>query len=304
MSEFASSPPSDLPSIFAAAVRDQLARMKEGEAAFRATRDPEGIHAMRTAARRLRTAVRYLAGHLDGARRGSLKTGLRSLMRVLGPLRDLHVLVEAVRGMAELPDADRDQLSRRAEKRGERSAAGALAYLDGEKYRALLAGLEDSCRIDTPGAPAAAEAPVRLFRAIGETLAHRPASWESAAEERLHETRKSVKRLRYALEAFRPAYGRPVAEAADRCRGLQEALGKIQDVAAFDSALRGHRTFAAGQFLACARMRATGARGLLDELWRRALGPKALGRLGAHLMRRAARSTTGAPPAEPVLRAI
>jgi CHAD domain-containing protein len=304
MNEFQSSTPSDLSSIFAAAVREQLGRMKEGEAAFRATRDPEGIHAMRTAARRLRTAVRYLAGHLDGDRRRTLKTQLRSLMRVLGPVRDLHVLVEAVRGMAELPVEEREQLSRRAEKRGERSAVKVFGYLDGDNYRALLAGLEEATGSDHPGLPAVAEAPGRLFRAIGETLALRPASWESAAEEHLHEARKSVKRLRYALEAFRPAYGRPVVEAADRCRGLQEALGQIQDVAAFDSALRGHRTFAAGQFLACARMRATGARGLLDELWRRALGPKALGRLGAHLMRRAARVTTGAPPAEPVLRAI
>jgi len=225
-------------------------------------------------------------------------------MRVLGPVRDLHVLVEAVRGMAELPVEEREQLSRRAEKRGERRSAGALAYLDDEEYRSLLAGLDESCRAEQAGLPAVAEAPGRLFRAIGETLAHRPVSWESAAEEDLHETRKSVKRLRYALEAFRPAYGRPVVEAADRCRGLQEALGQIQDVAAFDSALRGHRTFAAGQFLACARMRATGARGLLEELWRRALGPKALGRLGAHLMRRAARVATEVPPAEPVLRAI
>ena len=279
-------------------------KLKEGETAYRATGDPEGVHTMRTAARRLRSSVRFLAGHLDSPMRNKLKIRLRTLMRVLGPVRDLHVLVEAVRGMAELPAEEATQLSESVVKRGERPAAAAIAYLDGEEYRSLLADLDTACRADVAGFPATTEAPGRLFRAIGEALAHRPASWDSAPDEHLHEARKSVKRLRYALEAFRPAYGRPMAEAVERCRGLQEALGKIQDASAFDSALRGHRTFAAGQFLACARMRAAGARGLLENLWRRALGPKALGRLGAHLMRRAARATTGEAPAEPVSRAV
>jgi CHAD domain-containing protein len=294
----------NIPAIFASAARDQVGKLKEGEAAFRSSADPEGIHVMRTAARRLRAALRFLGTHLDSSERSSLKIRLRTLMRILGPVRDLHVLVDAVRGLAELPADEANQLIKSIEERGERPAAAAVAYLNGEEYRDLLADLETSCRDSGSGTPATAEAPGRLFRAIGEALARRPASWESAPDEDLHEIRKSVKRLRYALEAYRPAFGRPLATAAERCRGLQEALGQVQDVAAFDSVLRSHRTFAAGQFLACARMRAAGARGLLEDLWRRALGPKALGRLGAHLMRRAARASTGEAPAGPVSRAV
>ena len=293
-----------LPAIYSTAARESVERLKEGEAAFRASGDPEGIHSMRTAARRLRSAIRFLGGHLGVTERNSLKSRLRKLMRVLGPVRDLHVLHEAVRGMAELPVEDARQLSDVALLRGEKLTKEALAYLDGGEHRSLVAELEASCRTEVPGQPAAAEAPTRIFKAIGEALAHRPPSWDSAPDEHLHETRKSVKRLRYALEAFRPAFGRPIAVAVEKCRGLQEALGRIQDASAFESVLRGTRTFAAGQFLACARMRATGARGLLADLWRRALGPKALGRLGAHLMRRAARAAASEPPAESVSRAV
>lgn len=290
--------------LFASAARESVGKLNEGDAAFRASGDPEGIHMMRTAARRLRSALRFLGGHLVASERESLKGRLRKLMRVLGPVRDLHVLAEAVRGMAELPAEEARQLSDVALLRGERLSAAAMTYLEGPEYRALVAELESACRADAPGRSAVAEAPTRLFRAIGDALAHRPASWDSAPDEHLHEARKSVKRLRYALEAFRPAFGRPVAAAVERCRGLQEALGRIQDASAFDSVLRGHRTFAAGQFLACARMKAAGARGLLSDLWKRALGPKALGRLGAHLLRRAARASTGEAPAEPVSRAV
>jgi len=306
MSEFQQTPPANplVPSLYAAASCASLVRLKEGEKAYRTSRDPEGIHAMRTAARRLRSAVRYLGGHLSPAERASLKQRLRKLMRVLGPVRDLHVLAEAVRAMPELSVEDADRLTAAAEWRGERPAARATAYLDGEEYRALLGDLEASCREGDPGPAAASAAPGRIFRAVGEALAHRPSSWDSAPDEHLHEARKSVKRLRYALEAFQPAFGRPLASAVERCRGLQEALGRIQDAAAFDAVLRDHRTFAAGQFLACARMRAAGARELLPELWRRALGAKALARLGAHLMRRAARAAAGAPPTEPISRAV
>ncbi len=274
---------------------EMLDKLREGEAAFRSARDPEGIHTMRTAARRLRSAVRFLGGHLDAAERGSLKIRLRTLMRVLGPVRDLHVLAGAVRGMGELQPDEAKSLAESVEVRGERPTAAALAYLDGDEYRVLMADLESSRRVDAPGVPAAAAAPARLFRAIGEALARRPASWNDAPDEDLHEARKSVKRLRYALEAFRPAFGRPLASAAERCRSLQDALGRIQDASSFDAVLRGQRTFAAGQFLAYARIRAAGARELLPDLWVRALGPKALARLGAHLMRRAARAATSEP---------
>lgn len=293
-----------LPGVYAAAARELLGKLKEGEEAFRTARAPEGIHVMRTAARRLRSAVRFLGGHLAPVDRGSLKIRLRTLMRILGPVRDLHVLIEAVRGIAELPAEEAAALSNAMQTRIERPITRALAYLEGEEYKSLLSDLDRSARADLPGVPAAAAAPARLFRAIGEALALKPPSWESAPDEELHEARKSVKRLRYALEAYRPAFGRPLADAAERCRTLQDALGRIQDAAAFDEVLRSHRTFAAGQFLACARMRAAGARGLIPDLWRRALGPKALGRLGAHLLRRAARASTGEPPAEPVLRAV
>src|SRR5688572_18587216 len=122
-----------LPGVFAAAARELIGKLKEGEAAFRETRAPEGIHSMRTAARRLRSALRFLGSHLSPADRKTLKLRLRTFMRVLGPVRDLHVLIEAVQATAELPAEDARSLCETAEERGEHPSEQALAYLDGEE---------------------------------------------------------------------------------------------------------------------------------------------------------------------------
>ena len=94
----------------------------------------------------------------------------------------------------------------------------------------------------------------------------------------------------YALEAFAPAYGRPVARQVERCRDLQESLGVLQDAAVFASQLKGLRTFVAGQFIATMRARADGHLQELPAVWDRAFPSKGMARLGGHLLRRAVKS--------------
>ncbi len=279
---------------FAAAARDSLDRLREGEARVRAD-DLEGLHLMRTAARRLRAGVAHLGRHLPRERRSALKDGLRRLMRILGAVRDLDVLRGAV-ASTPLSPADADTLRTRAWRRMQRPMARMRQELDGDAYRALLASVAEAIATPAAATRATDAGPGRLWSAIRETLAGRPADW-SAGEAALHELRKSVKRLRYALEAFAPAYGRPVVRMIERCRDLQEALGAIQDAATFASTLRGCRTFAAGQFLATVAARADAVRADLPRLWRRAFGPRRLARLGAHLLRRAAEAAPVEAPA-------
>ena len=62
--------------------------------------EPDAVHQMRVATRRLRSALREFAGLLDAAAIGNLDGELRWLAGVLGEVRDLEVLRERL--LAEL----------------------------------------------------------------------------------------------------------------------------------------------------------------------------------------------------------
>ncbi len=269
---------------FAAAVRDNVATLREAEGMIRGGSGVEGVHKMRTSSRRLRSAVKYLGGHLDRATRAQLQHDLKDLMAALGPVRDHDVLIGEIAKTPGIAPPDVETLAEAVRKRRERPALRMLEWLSGGRHRALLGGLEAAAR-QAGSAAVTAAGPARITRAIADVVASKPA-WESAADEALHDTRKAVKKLRYALEAFQPAYGRPVGRMIEACRELQEALGAVQDAAMFGEQLRGLRTFAAGQFIATVRGAAEAVKARLPKVWERALGRRMLGRLGAHLMRR------------------
>jgi CHAD domain-containing protein len=278
---------------FTTAVRESTRKLRDGEAQVRAGREIEGVHLMRTSARRLRASMKFLGGHLGPARE-PLQRGLKRLMGSLGPLRDVDVLAQAIDGVP-LEAADATRLKANVAARRQRPLLRMREAIDGIEYRALLAGLDTAPPCADPATPLFA--PARVLRAVAGVIACRPAEWATAADASLHELRKSIKKLRYALEAYAPAFGRPVARMTGACRDLQESLGAIQDAAMFGEILRGVRSFAAGQFVATVRGRAEGVRSCLPDLWQQAFGPRVLGKLGAHLLRRSVKPAEETPEA-------
>jgi CHAD domain-containing protein len=272
---------------FTDAVRENLERLRQGEAQIRDEGDLEGVHLMRTSCRRLRATVKYLGDSLSREARNSLKDGLRQLMGDLGEVRDLDVLRQAVDAVPALETEDAEALKERVEERLSDATLRMESTLSGETYAGLLNDLKKAAEQRDDGTPLVVAAPSRIATALGEALRLRPSDWSSAPEESLHDVRKAVKKIRYALEAFAPAYGRPVSRTIERCRSLQESLGVIQDASAFSVLLKGITTFSAGQFIATARARAEGETGRLPELWDKTFGPKPAARLGGHLFRRA-----------------
>src|ERR1044072_2551028 len=76
---------------------DQVRTMRaQAEVALAGT-DPEGVHQLRVAIRRIRAALK-VSGHDDG---GVLLAELRWLFGELGPLRDLDVLLDRLHGETE-----------------------------------------------------------------------------------------------------------------------------------------------------------------------------------------------------------
>lgn len=274
---------------YSKAARQHLDRLREGEEKIRTDGDLEGVHLMRTSCRRLRATVKYLGDHLSRDDRRMLKQGLKEFMAALGPVRDLDVLRGAIGSVESLDPREAEALREEVEERLAIAAQRMEGALDGKEYADLRAQLEGSLQTATADVLVTLEGPIRIGSAITDVLRSKPGDWAAASDESLHTLRKSVKKLRYALEAFAPAYGRPVSRQIDRCRDLQEALGNLQDAAVFGSCLKGIRTFAAGQFIATIRGRADARLQQLPELWEKCLGPKLLSRLGGHLFRRATR---------------
>lgn len=269
---------------FRRAARQHLDRLAEGEKMIRVEGDLEGVHLMRTSCRRLRATLSYLGDHLDRDERKSLQRGLRDLMAALSPVRDLDVLRGA------LDQAKAEDLGEEIEERLANATVRMEEAIDGADYDNLCKGLERAIRAAKAGDPVVFKAPARIMDAFSDVLRLKQADWSEAPEESLHDLRKAVKKLRYALEAFAPAYGRPVTRQIERCRDFQEALGTLQDAAAFAAHLQGIRTFAAGQFIATIRTRAEARKQDLPELWEKTFGPKGMARLGAHLFRRSVKT--------------
>lgn len=206
----------------------------------RAGVDIEDLHQMRVSVRRMRAALKAARTLLDARWADSLRTELGWLGRVLGPVRDLDVMIARLRGeITELPAAERaagDRLvAHLEEERGEARIA-MTAALDEERYAALLRRLEAAVREPLPEPPEGLARPelIDLVRAEARKLdkAVRRAG-EDPPDMTLHDLRIRAKRLRYTGELVEPAMrdekGRRT-KAAKGIRTMLAASAALQDV--------------------------------------------------------------------------
>ena len=223
-------------------------------AARRARRgdDPESIHDLRVAARRLTAALALWRPLLrDGSRRRALRS-LRRLRDRLGLTRErevMRVMLERRLEGREVAVRDAAQgLAARLARRVERGRARAARPVVARRVARIVAAIE---RALAPLAERAVGRPGWLERARGivqerASAAHRALAQGLAHgdDAPLHQARLAVKRWRYAGECLQAATG--VAEHDDtRVRELQQRLGHIHDCAQLRDALAGAATSAA-----------------------------------------------------------
>jgi inorganic triphosphatase YgiF len=208
------------------------------------TGSAEGVHRMRIAVRRLRTALALFRPHLAQEAEIQFTEALRRLGRILGEARDWDVfcsetLMEA--GKQGVPDPLLQALRKPAE--AERRAAHVrlreefgqpdltrlvlgLSAWAGDASVLLKPG--DDGRLSEPVVDIAPELLEHLRRKVskrGRRIRHR-------SEEELHDLRKALKRLRYALEFLAPLLKkRRLKTYLHSCKELQEDLGTINDAA-------------------------------------------------------------------------
>lgn len=221
-------------------LREQINALRDAEPGVRVGRDPEEVHKMRTAVRRLRAVLGAVRDMFEPRWLARLRKELDWLGETLGARRDLDVLYEHLRAEVAPLRAGRvaarhmlERLDRQRIRAGER----ARDAVEGPRYARLLerlrAGAEHPPVVDPD--VSLPEVAARAFRKLKKAVEQLP---DKPADAELHKVRIRVKRARYAAELAEPMAGKPAQRFIKRAKKLQDALGEHQDAAVAEQRVR------------------------------------------------------------------
>jgi triphosphatase len=229
-----------------AILRNCLQHWCANEAAALDGSDPEGVHQMRVAIRRLRSAFSVFGRLIDPAQRARLTDEAKTIVNGLGPARDWDVflaeLLAPVRA-ARPDDAGVRRLAGAADAARQESYAQARAAIEARTYTRYVLQLGrwiEACgwrdQLTERGA-------IWLDRPIVEFASHllgrrqrkalqRGRQFEQLSAEQRHRLRIALKKLRYATEFFEALYPKKdTRQYLAALKDLQDRLGHLNDVA-------------------------------------------------------------------------
>jgi triphosphatase len=237
----------------------QLRRLCANDPGTRLGDDPEPLHDMRVAIRRLRAALLTFKPALRSRARSNLNDRLRWLGRALGGVRDIDVQLANLDACAEgLPVARRAHLEAfRQYLQRERAVRRRtmLAALDSPRYFALLRRLEEYASgvgAERDRGPKADVRVAKLGRRLVKKrfrrlLASGGALGDAPGAADLHALRLRAKKLRYLLEFLRGFTGPESARIIKRLTELQDVLGAHNDAHVAQRFVQLYREEAGGQ---------------------------------------------------------
>src|SRR5215213_1034622 len=217
-----------------AILRRHFAAMLAHEPGVRLGEDPEELHDMRVATRRLRAALKLYSDALP-KRSERYERDLRWVGGALGEVRDLDVHLEQLAGEAL------EEIVAALEERRIEARRRMLEALDSNRYERFVASFTGTLRrgrSPVPTGPILEVAPdlvrrrYKKVRKVVETLT------EDSPPEDFHDLRKKGKRLRYALEPLQGIYGKPAEKMVDLLKDVQDDLGDNQDLVAAAQSLK------------------------------------------------------------------
>ncbi|MFL6602682.1 MAG: CHAD domain-containing protein [Steroidobacteraceae bacterium] len=199
--------------------------------------DPEELHDLRLAGRRLDAILRQFGAYLPAAL-VQIRPTLKTVLRALGEARDLDVaLLELDAFNRRLSGADQATLEPlkqhlRSERAGARTRM--LTLLDSstvqKDFNELRLGLaQPSDAIAAPGAPALQVVPGLIRARYKKVRKGAKRLTPESAMESYHAVRANVKKVRYLLESVSGMFGKPAGGMVRSLRRWQEKLGVQQD---------------------------------------------------------------------------
>lgn len=230
--------------VFRSVARACLRHMRLNEdVVLKLGRDPEALHQMRVALRRLRSALSLFAPVLEAdPRAASFADEIKRVTEPFGRARNLDVFLgETLPSLVEArpDDPELDHLRARAESERERAYVAVLAILDSLQWRNLLIDLVGW--IETGAWAERAEAgedardfAARVLERASRRLKSRGRGLKRLDPESRHRARIAAKKLRYGAEFFGGLYPkkkdrRRRAAFGAALKDLQDHLGTLND---------------------------------------------------------------------------
>lgn len=216
----------------------QLAMIERNTQGIMDDIDTEFLHDFRIANRRSRSLITGMKRVLAAPAHESGKQFFSWISKQTSTPRDIDVFLLAFRQYKKLLPEEtytqllplRDFLQQRKEK--ERKSL--ISALESDKFREFMRtwreSMQESALDENTTGPVLKAAQTAIWKAwkrIGKQGRH---AADTGSDEALHELRKSAKKLRYLLEAFRTLFpAKDVEQAIRQLRKLQNVLGDIVD---------------------------------------------------------------------------
>jgi CHAD domain-containing protein len=211
--------------------------------------DPEGVHDMRVASRRVRSALRDFMPYLSKARLSASTSQLKEIADKLGVVRDYDVAIIALEklrtkaspkistGLQKIIDAQKAQRDSARKDLVRVLKYKTMAQLQPSFLQAIAASTlpPASKKQATPrttlksGTSYKVFARSTLLKRIKELEGLSPSLFEPQRVQPLHEMRIAAKRLRYALDLFAQCWGEPLSVFSREVAKLQSSLGELHD---------------------------------------------------------------------------
>jgi inorganic triphosphatase YgiF len=196
--------------------------------------DPEGVHQMRVATRRMRAVMRAFRGIVGDAVVSHFNGELRWLARNLGRARDADVTEQ---GAKSTDDVAADHYERFLEQETISAyehlvdvlQSDRCAVLENELGHFVAAGPTEEMIRQHRDLSIAECARNFVAAALGKLLAHGDAIDAGSPAKRLHKLRIESKRFRYLLDFFSTVQGEKWTETTESVKKLQDVLGEHQD---------------------------------------------------------------------------
>ncbi len=222
----------------AAILLTELGTMERNIQGIRDDTDSEFLHDFRVANRRSRSLITAMKHALATPAHERGKQFFSWMSKQTSALRDIDVFLLAFGQHKKLlPEEVYAQLMPLREflqQRRESERKHLVSALESDRFLQFIhvwrQSLQESMREENTTGPVLETARTAIWRAWERTgkLGRRAA--RSGSDEALHELRKSAKKLRYLLEAFRTLFpAKAVEQATRQLRQLQNVLGDIVD---------------------------------------------------------------------------
>lgn len=245
---------------FQAVARSALGQIAANATVLRAEPEPEAVHQLRVAARRLRSALSTFKDLVADDRLPAVKADLKWLAQSLDEARNLDVFADVVAAQAKdmAPPQGLDALTAVLDAARRQAWASASETASSPRFRALM--IDTTAWVETGDWLAAPETSAKAFarqalKARQRLILKHGKGLRHTDDTSRHQLRIETKKLRYAAEAFASLCPKKAAARfIDRTKELQEILGELNDLAVAGPlvaslALKPDAAFAAGELI-------------------------------------------------------